>query len=518
MITSSNFNHNGRLGNMLFRYAALIGLADKHSTGLSLPMWKYSDSFTEPFPQDVPLHNARKVKEPMFHYIPEWPYIKENENVDIDGYLQSEKYWEQCVELVRSKLAFKPEFVDHVRSQFPNVFDRPTIAVSVRRGDYVKNPNYAQLPITYYILALLENFPDWREHNIVVFSDDIPYCRVHFDCLENVSFSEGNSDIEDLCLMSQCTHFIMSNSTFSWWGAYLGEKEGTKIVHPNYLFDGDLAKHNDSKDFYPERWITFDHKIESGNIRGANKRINLKDSCFTIPVAYDHRDRRENLDLCVSILNEHFETNILVYEQGTKQELKSDHFANYGGKFHRTKMLNEMARASNAEYILNWDADVIIPPFQILETINKLRAGADMVYPYEWAFARMPRAWYSGLRDQKDIGIVGDTKFSGMESSAAVSLGGAVAFKKSSFVEGGMENENFISYGAEDVERKVRFERLGYKIERTLGVLYHINHFVGKNSSPKHSDFANNNAEFDKVNAMSADELRLYISLWPWTK
>lgn len=518
MITSSNFNTNGRLGNMLFRYASLIGLAHKHNTSLSLPMWKYADYFTEPFPEEIPLNKPRKVREPVFNFVPEWPYIKENENVDIDGYLQSEKYWQECKEQVLSKLKFKPEFVEHVRSQFPKTFDKTTIAISVRRGDYVKNPNYAQLPITYYILSLLENFPDWRSCNIVVFSDDIPYCRVHFDCLENVSYSEGNTDIEDLCLMSQCDHFIMSNSTFSWWGAYLGEKDHSKIIHPNYLFDGDLLKHNDSKDFYPERWNVFDHKMESENLRAANRRIDLKDTCFMIPVAYDHKDRKENLDLCVSVINEYFDTNILVYEQGYKREFESDNLDSYGGKFHRTKMLNEMAKATQVEYLLNWDADVIIPPLQILETVNKLRSGSDMVYPYEWAFARVPRAWYSRIKDGKDIGVVGDTKFSGMESNAAVSVGGAVGFKKSSFISGGMENENFISYGAEDIERKVRFERLGYKIERTLGPLYHINHFVGKNSSPRHADFNANNAEFDKVNAMSQEELRQYVSSWPWAK
>jgi hypothetical protein len=524
-ITSSDHLINGRLGNTLFRYAALKGLAKKHNTDLKLPEWKYAKYFKGEYP--IGEVKGRKIIEPVFNYIPEWPYISENENVDISGYLQSEKYWLHCENEVRSALQFQEGFKQTVRRYFDSkrVFEKSTIAISIRRGDYVGNINYELLPITFYIQALFHNFPNWRQCNLVIFSDDIPYCKVHFDCLDNVFFSENNSDIEDLCLMSQCDHFIISNSTFSWFGAYIGEKKYSKIIRPNYLFAGPLLIANDFKDFYPERWITFDHKKENGEF----KKLDLKDVCFTIPVSYDHEDRKENLELCINILRKNFDTNIFVFEQGTEmhfnylkgQEIIENYtFSSMGGKFHRTKMLNEMAKSTECPIIFNWDADVVIAPLQILESVIQLRNGADMVFPYKWAFARMPRTqWFVKIRDHEDIGMVGSTRFNGMNTNDVTSVGGAVGFRRESFIEGGMENENFISYGPEDVERWLRFKKLGYKIERSLGgALYHIDHFVGIDSSNKNMYFKANRGECERIEIMSPEELLIYVKTWPWVK
>lgn len=521
-VTSSTFNTNGRLGNMLFRYASLLGLAEKHKTNLKLPEWKYSQYFEGEFP--IGDTKGILVKESTFKYIEDWGYINWQQPIDIHGYLQSEKYFNHCKESVKKSLTFKSDFVRQVKAQFDskNVFDKKTIAISVRRGDYVNNPYYELLPITYYILSLFENFPDWRDCNIIIFSDDIPYCKVHFDCIPNVFFSQNNSDIEDICLMSQCDNFILSNSTFSWWGAWLGEKENSVIVRPNYLFAGKGLEENDWSDFYPERWTTFDHKKENGEY----KKIDLSDVCFTIPVAYDHQDRKENLDLCIAILRRNFDCEISVYEQSNDElgkfgVLKTDSYLRIkSDKFHRTKMLNEMALNTNKKFIFNWDADVFISPLQIYESVSQLRNGSDMVYPYAWAFARMPRnIWFVKIRDYEDIGMVCDTRFNGMNIGDAVSVGGAVGYKRESFLEVGGENENFISYGAEDVERKIRFEKLGYKIERSLGAtMYHMNHFVGLNSSPQHEDFKNNDAELAKINSLSKEQLMDYIKTWDWNK
>lgn len=520
MIGMLTHGNNGRLGNQLFQYASLMGLAKKYNTELRLEAWKYARYFEGEFPRGPIVGVCRDVKEPMFNYVPDWPWIEKGNNANIWGYLQSEKYWKDYEADIRAALKFREDFKQSVRDQFStrNVFDKETIAISIRRGDYVNNPNYELLPITYYILALFDNFPNWRDCNIVIFSDDIAYCKVHFDCLPNVFFSENNSDIEDICLMSQCTHFIISNSTFSWWGACLGEKEGTKIVRSNYLFAGPLMNANEWKDFYPERWIIFEHKKPNGEF----KKIDLKDTCFIIPVSYDHDDRKENLELCVAILQKNFDTNISISEQGEsgKFELNNVKYVSedFDGKFHRTKMLNNMAKASEQKFIFNWDADVFISPLQIYEAVNQLRNGADMVYPYAWAFARMPRnTMFVKVRDYQDIGMVGDTKFNGMNNGDAISLGGAVGFNRDRFLEGGGENENFISYGAEDVERKMRFERLGYRIERTIGAtMYHMNHYCGINSGGSHPDIQGNTNEINKVGSMNKEELLNYIKTWNW--
>lgn len=531
-ITMSNFGNNGRLGNQLFQYASLLGLAHKHKADLLLPDWKYKEYFTGSFPGVIGdgILGGREVKETTFSYVPDWSAIRENDEVDINGYLQSYKYWQDIETEVKDKLTFKPDFIERVKQsiKFNSLTD--PIAISIRRGDYVDNENYHLLPVIgYYYKALTDFFPDWKERDIVIFSDDIPYCRVHFGCLPNVTFSENNSDIEDLCLMSLCDDYIIGNSTFSWWGAYLNKHNFHKIVvRPVHHFKGPLLRKNDIKDYYPTNYYAFNH----WNFNMDN-RIELSDVSFQIPVYYDHPDREENLKILIRYLRKYFNTEIIICEIYNGQNQKFKYLSEEGNHFqvdkyyteltpymHRTKALNKMAKATNKPFIFNWDADVFIAPLQILQAVEMLRAGADMVYPYKWAFARMPRnIWFEKIRDYEDIGLVGDTRFNGMNTSDVVSVGGAVGFNRESFIKGGMENENFISYGAEDVERIYRFEKLGYNIQRVLGDnMYHLNHFVGPNSLNKHQHFKSNDAELDKVKAMNKEGLQEYVNTWIWTK
>jgi hypothetical protein len=502
--------NGGRLGNKLFGYASMIGIADKWGHWLSLPDWGYSEYFEQPFP--VGELKGYEYHETTFHYNREYVDTLKDITTDFNlkGYLQSEKYWAHCVDKVRAALKFKGEFIEQVRQPFESAFTKPTIAISIRRGDYIGNSNYINLGIAHYIQALFTHFPDWEQHNIIVFSDDIPYCRVHFDCLPNVYFSENNSDIEDICLMSQCDHFIIANSTFSWWGAYLGEKKGTKVIRPVKHFDGPLKQKCDIKDYYPERWIAFE----------SNARIQLKDVTFTIPVFYDHPDRKQNLDLSVCLLQHYFDTNIIVQENNSAG---LDHIAEYVDywqskhpAFHRTKMLNEMARVAETDIIVNWDCDIVLPPMQIWKAVIAIRNGADMVFPYDGRFARIPRmVWYKDLCHWLDIGIIGNTQFNGMGSNDNHnSVGGAVLWNRASYFKAGGENENFISFGAEDQERVVRAEKLGLSIERIKGCLYHINHWVGVNSTTSNPYFIPNRIEFEKVKDMSKDELISYIATW----
>jgi GR25 family glycosyltransferase involved in LPS biosynthesis len=79
-----------------------------------------------------------------------------------------------------------------------------------------------------------------------------------------------------------------------------------------------------------------------------------------------------------------------------------------------------------------------------------------------------------------------------------------------------MENQYMISYGPEDYERYERFKKLGFKLARIKGPLYHMDHHIGPDSSDKHSDFKNNEKEYLKVKSMSQEELKQYISTWHW--
>lgn len=270
MITFTKLGKKGmHLGNQLHQIASLIGFSEKYNCELVLPEWKYAEYF-EHSPAQANIETNFLVEEKDFHYVPEYwdnyADIFQNENTDILGFLQSEKYWLHCKEKVHNTFRFKKEFTETIKLKFASVLTKKTIGISVRRGDFVTDSNHFLLPINYYLKALIKFFPNYKDFNIVIFSDDIEYCLSQIKHLPNIYFSNGLTAMEQLCFMSLCDHFIISNSTFSWWGAMLGEKKNSTIVRPAYHFDGELAKKNNCKDHYPERWIMYDHLSEDKDV------------------------------------------------------------------------------------------------------------------------------------------------------------------------------------------------------------------------------------------------------------
>tara|TARA_R110000744_G_C18907077_1_gene510043 strand:- start:113 stop:463 length:351 start_codon:yes stop_codon:yes gene_type:complete len=106
------------------------------------------------------------------------------------------------------------------------------------------------LDLNYYTKAL-ENLKDVS--NILVFSDDIPWCKEVFK-FKNMTFIEGNNNIEDLVLMSMCSHNIIANSSFSWWGSWLNENPDKIVVAPKTWFGAQLPGNNNHA--YLSNWIT----------------------------------------------------------------------------------------------------------------------------------------------------------------------------------------------------------------------------------------------------------------------
>ena len=333
----------------------------------------------------------------------------------------------------------------------------------------------------------------------------------HFKCLPNVQFSENLSSIEDIILGSQCDRFILSNSTFSWWMAYLSGS--SEVIRPNYLFSGNLFANNSDKDFWPESWNVFDH---------AGLKIDARDVTFAIPLVFDHPDRMQNIKLSLFMLQDNFHSNYIIGEQKSRsfEFLPCEYIYFEGMKdFHRTKILNELFRNAKTKFIFNWDADIFISPIQLSEAIHLLRSGCDIVFPYNGQFARMPRAQYlNKIKQSKDIGIVRNTQFKGTSPGDKKSVGGAIGFNKDRYLPIGGENENFISFGAEDLERISRSEKMGLTITRVGGALYHLDHWIGLNSSTRNPYFKRNRDEFHKVDAMNPEELKKYISTWNFKK
>lgn len=116
-----------------------------------------------------------------------------------------------------------------------------SICLHVRRGDYVTNSSgqsqHGTQSASYYLDAIqsVKSKVQNNSVDVFVFSDDLDWCREHFRCFERVEFVETSSmtSPEVMFVMSSCRHFIISNSTFSWWAAWLGKTDESVVIMPD---------------------------------------------------------------------------------------------------------------------------------------------------------------------------------------------------------------------------------------------------------------------------------------------
>ena len=136
------------------------------------------------------------------------------------------------------------EYFDHIKDMLINqVFKVPqdwqpnTIGVHVRRGDFRYDPiNFPIQPVEYYTKALEEL--DYKNKEVIFCSDDLPWCRQNFPFAQ---FRENTKPLDDIFFMANCDAVIMSNSTFSFWGAYLSKRE-RPVYFPLHWFNKDSGR------------------------------------------------------------------------------------------------------------------------------------------------------------------------------------------------------------------------------------------------------------------------------------
>ncbi|AWK02975.1 hypothetical protein HYN56_01590 [Flavobacterium crocinum] len=269
MITFSKIGKKGNLGNQLFQIASTIGLATKNNQDFAFLLWKHQDYFKNKLPLlSLDFSSFQETLEKEYHFH-DWNFGAEN--YDLNGWLQTEKYFDK--DLTRHYFQFSDSLKEKINNLYHRAFKKRTILISIRRGDFVDHKDYFQLPINYYLNSLAEFFPNWDSCNLIILSDDIKYCKYHFSFLENAFFGDDLNEVEQLCLGTMCNDFVIGNSTFSWWSAWLGEKHDSKIVRPFKNFEGQKSVELNDKDYYPERWIKYNH---------LNQKIKLKNLLFSV--------------------------------------------------------------------------------------------------------------------------------------------------------------------------------------------------------------------------------------------
>jgi hypothetical protein len=240
MIVYNHLNKAGRLGNQLFEIASTLGIADKCGQKAVFNTWEYAKYFNFEQIDTIGHVNFWTFKEGDENYFrPETFELKENWR--LEGYFQSEKYFSHISEKVQEIFSFSTEIRSRIEKKYQLAFRLDPVSLHVRVGDFKQNGWYVG---DNYFLSMAKKF---KSRLIICFSDDIAYCKELFKDFKNIMYAEEN-EIDSLCLMSMCKTHVISNSTFSWWGAWLSNSN--EVYYPDWQ-----SGNYPNKDFYPERWI-----------------------------------------------------------------------------------------------------------------------------------------------------------------------------------------------------------------------------------------------------------------------
>jgi len=277
-ISYNRLGSNGRLGNQMFQYAALRGIAaNRGFDWLIPPPDSYGDSNYGLFDcfkmSSVKeenlgyLNTQQNVATGQFHFAKDF-FDGCPDNVNLHDYFTTEKYFKNVEDTIRQDFTFKDEILEPCK-EVMDALDNP-IFMHIRRTDYAVNPDaHPMCPIEYYEDALSHFDSDIP---ILVFSDDIEWCKKQpffeddrfmlseFDerypqtCDTLLGKQKALIPYYDLCMMTLCSGGIIANSTMSWWGAWLMEDKKHPIIYPTQWF-GSYYSHYIMDDLFPEGWF-----------------------------------------------------------------------------------------------------------------------------------------------------------------------------------------------------------------------------------------------------------------------
>jgi len=285
----------GGLGNQLFQYAAARRLSIHHNTPLKLDIgffkndllrsydlshfciqgefasteeiaalkWAPRNSLTKFSLVYRPIHAIeRNFRRSIFYERKLRPYdpniLNTPPNVYLDGYWQSEKYFSDVEGIIGHEFTFRDVLDDRNRKVAEEISNTQSVSVHIRRGDLVSDPKnriFASCSQDYYYRCAAMIAERVANPHFYIFSDDSNWVKANLhldDATTFVTHNDAAKAHEDLRLMSLCKHHIIANSSFSWWGAWLGTNPNKVVFAPNRWFNDPSF---DTRDLIPSTWI-----------------------------------------------------------------------------------------------------------------------------------------------------------------------------------------------------------------------------------------------------------------------
>lgn len=240
------------LGNQLFQYAAARRLALKLRAEL-----KFDLSFYEQFKQrrfqldeynvvgstatPEEIARVKSIRPSLGQETRPARFMTEvldyPDDVYLNGFWGDERYFLDIADRLRAEITLKnPPSTAAARWKDRIEAAECSVSIHIRHGDFVVNraENYRGiLPLEYYYDCINALRQEHERLTVFAFSDDLPWVKKYFRPNAAVEYVEGTRDVEELLLMSRCTHNIVANSTFSWWGAWLNPNPDKKVFRPN---------------------------------------------------------------------------------------------------------------------------------------------------------------------------------------------------------------------------------------------------------------------------------------------
>jgi hypothetical protein len=201
---------------------------------------------------DKKTHYREKME---FHYEPDILKLKDG---FIDGSWQTSKYFEHIQDDIKSQFRFLNQLTGSAKKYEDNIKMTNSVAVHIRRGDYLKHPEiYGNICTEdYYKIAILRIYDIIDNPVFYFFSNDIEWTKKTFGDKENYIYVEGSDEKNgyiDMQLMSECKHQIIANSSFSWWAAYLNSNPDKKVICPSKW-----VNNKETPDIYCKNWVKID--------------------------------------------------------------------------------------------------------------------------------------------------------------------------------------------------------------------------------------------------------------------
>jgi len=305
MFLPENFKHKknehmiivklmGGLGNQMFQYAAARRLAFANCAVLKVDLSWFKESAGVATPRHYELHAlaieenfatpeevnrlvsgaanpvrriagrlisslSRKayIRESHFHFTPSLLIL--SGDVYLEGYWQSEKYFDDVTDIIRREFTVKNAPDEWNRRIGEAVSETDSVSLHMRRGDYVASKvasdYHGVCSLDYYHAAISKITGQLRTPHFFIFSDDPAWAKENLQVDHPATFVDHNDPdhgFEDLRLMSLCKHHIIANSSFSWWGAWLGSDPHKIVIAPKRWFNDERI---DISDLLPDSWL-----------------------------------------------------------------------------------------------------------------------------------------------------------------------------------------------------------------------------------------------------------------------